>query len=173
MADQKTQGRENGRGPIGGELLESEGAGSQPSTPLVLLWGLGAETPKGAALHTMFQGIGVRVRDVGAGQLGELVGYLAELPGYAETPGTSGSESFAGDAAAEEFVLFCHMSDDQVMGFVRLMRTAGLAVGCKAALTEHNRSWTFGGLLSEVAQEHAAMARMRAQASEKAPGAAQ
>lgn len=170
MTDREIDGQVDGRG-AGADGLRA-GAGDRPPAPLVLLWGFGADAPKGAALHELFCALDIRVKDVASDQLGEQVGLLAELPGFAAptVPASSAAPpaSTAGPAAAgdsvNEFVLFCHMPDEQVMGLVRLMRTAGLAVGCKAALTEHNRSWPFAELLREVAEEHAAMARMCAQA---------
>lgn len=170
MTDREVGGQVDGhRAGAGGR---GAGVGDQPPAPLVLLWGLGADAPKGAALHELFRALGIRVKDVAPDQLGERVGLLAELPGFAapSAPASSAVPAVppAGPAPAgdpvDEFVLFCHMPDEQVMGLVRLMRTAGLAVGCKAALTEHNRSWPFAELLREVAEEHAAMARMCAQA---------
>lgn len=170
---------------VGGQVDgHRAGAGDRPPAPLVLLWGLGADAPKGAALHELFRALGIRVKDVAPDQIGERVGLLAELSGFAAPTAPASSKAPAAPVAGpsstvpaappagpapagdpvDEFVLFCHMPDEQVMGLVRLMRTAGLAVGCKAALTEHNRSWPFAELLREVAEEHAAMARMCAQA---------
>lgn len=170
MTDREIDGQVDGRGAGAGG--HRAGAGDRPPAPLVLLWGLGADAPKGAALHELFCALDIRVKDVASDQLGEQVGLLAELPGFAAPtvpassaapPASTAGPAPAGDSV-NEFVLFCHMPDEQVMGLVRLMRTAGLAVGCKAALTKHNRSWPFAELLLEVAEEHAAMARMCAQA---------
>lgn len=182
MTDREIGGQVDGRGAGAGG--RGVGAGDQPPAPLVLLWGLGVDAPKGAALHELFRALGIRVKDVAPDQLGERVGLLAELPGFAvpsapaspevptapaagpssAIPPAPAADPAPAGASVDEFALFCHMPDEQVMGLVRLMRTAGLAVGCKAALTEHNRSWPFVELLREVAEEHAAMARMCAQA---------
>ena len=126
-------------------------------TPLALLLNLGAASPPGAALHALLQGAGVSVRDVAPSELEDPVGYLAGLPGYA-----AAEKPYGGAVPATEFVLLCHMPDNDVMALVRAMRAAGVSVGCKATLTEHNRSWKFADLVEEVAAEHAAMAQMRA-----------
>lgn len=126
-------------------------------TPLALLLNLGATSPKGAALHALLREAGVSVRDVDLSELDDSVGYLAGLPGYAAS-----EKPYGGAAPATEFMLLCHMPDNDVTALVRTMRAAGVPVGCKAALTEHNRSWKFVDLVEEVAAEHAAMAQMRA-----------
>lgn len=126
--------------------------------PLALTLNLEPTSPKGAALHALFQGADVQIRPVTAAQLADPVGYLADLPGFSPT-----ASLYTGPVPTEEFLLLCHMPDEKVMELVRAMRTAGCSVGCKATLTEHNRSWPFVRLVQEVSEEHAAMARYRAQ----------
>lgn len=149
--------------------------------PRALLFNLEPTTSKGAAIHELLAAVGVDVRDVACDELGLTVGYLAGLPGFsaetvasappAEATGRSGSPAgpSAGDVPDDEFMLMCHMPDDKVIGLMRVMRAANVPVGCVATLTEFNRSWQFGNLVCEVAKEHAAMEKYRA---EKAAGKA-
>lgn len=125
--------------------------------PLALLLNLGAASPKGAALHALLREVGVSARDVDPSELGDSAGYLAGLPGY-----VASERPYGGAVPATEFMLLCHMPDSDVTALVRTMRATGVPVGCKAVLTEHNRSWKFVDLVEEVAAEHAAMAQMRA-----------
>ena len=126
--------------------------------PLALLLNLNATAPKGAAVHQLLSQQGVAVRDIQTSQLTDAVGYLAGLPGFSPA-----SEPYAGAVPAVEFMLLCHMPDNKVTELVRAMRAAGCSVGCKATLTEHNRTWPFVRLVQEVSEEHAMMAQYRAQ----------
>ena len=128
------------------------------SEPVALLLNLEATSPKGAALHQLFAQAGVMVHDIEPAQLADPVGYLADLPGFSPA-----EEQYAGVIPTEEFVLLCHMPDENVMELVRAMRAGGCSVGCKATLTEHNRTWPFVRLVQEVSEEHAAMTQYRAQ----------
>lgn len=128
-----------------------------PQQPLALTCNLDATSPKGAAVQTLLTNAGVFVRPIALDELGQTVGYLAGLPGFSAT-----QTPYAGPLPQDEFLLLCFMDDNAVMDVVRAMRAAGCPVGCKATLTEHNRSWPFGQLIQEVSEEHAAMARYRA-----------
>lgn len=126
-----------------------------PCEPLALV--LNLDTPKGAAVRQVLLDAGVTVRPVLPRELGDPVGYLVGLPGFSPAP-----QPYAGAVPTEEFLLLCHLPDEQVLELVRAMRLASCPVGCKATLTEHNRSWPFAQLVEEVAHEHAAMAHCRA-----------
>ncbi len=101
------------------------------------------------------------MRPVDAAELGQTVGHLAGLPDFPER--ADGAPAGADPLPTDEFLLLCNMEEDQIMAIIRAMRPAGISIGCKATLTEHNRRWTFGALIREVSEEHAAMARYRAQ----------
>ena len=126
--------------------------------PVALLLNLEATSPKGAALHQLLAQAGVAARDIKPAQLADSVGYLAGLPGFLPA-----EERHTGVIPTEEFVLLCHMPDENVMELVRAMRAGGCSVGCKATLTEHNRTWPFVRLVQEVSEEHASMTQYRAQ----------
>lgn len=125
--------------------------------PLALTFNLDITSPKGAAIQTLLDTQGIAVRAISLDELGQTVGYLAELPGFSAT-----RKPYTGPLPQDEFLLLCFMDDTAVMDVVRAMRAAGCPVGCKATLTEHNRSWSFGQLVQEVSEEHAAMMRYRA-----------
>lgn len=129
--------------------------------PLALLVNLDADTPKGAALRAFLRTSGVEVRAVEPAQMSSTAGNLAGLPGFAPA-----DAPYRGPVPNEEFLLLCHMPDEQVMELVRGMRAAGVAVGCKAALTEHSRNWPFIELMREVCEEHATMQAARAAAQQ-------
>ena len=112
MTDREIGGQVDGRGAGAGG--HRAGAGDRPPAPLVLLWGLGADAPKGAALRGLFCALDIRVKDDASDQRGEQVGLLAELPGFAAPtapassaapPARSAGPAPAGDPV-DEFVLF-------------------------------------------------------------------
>lgn len=139
-----------------------------PIAPLVLLRNLGASSPKGPALHALFEGAGVGTRVVDDSELAESVGYLAGIPSFSPALKTGATMTPLEDTLlSEEFVLFCHMPDNRVMELVRTMRAAGISIGCKAMLTEHNQSWPFVRLIQEVSEEHATMTRLRQAANNR------
>lgn len=139
-----------------------------PIAPLALLRNLGESSPKGPALHALLEGAGVGIRTVSDSELAESVGYLAGIPGFSPAPKTSATVTLPEDALlSEEFVLFCYMPDNRVMELARAMRAAGISVGCKAMLTEHNQSWPFVRLMQEVSEEHATMTRLRQAANNR------
>ncbi len=129
--------------------------------PVALTFNLDPASPKGATLRALLEGAGVAMRPVDAAELGQTVGHLAGLPGFSANP--QDAPVRADPLPTDEFLLLCNMEEDQVMAVIRSLRPAGVAIGCKATLTEHNRHWTFDALVREVSEEHAAMARYRAQ----------
>lgn len=123
--------------------------------PKVLLYRLGGETEKGAALRALLDGAKLPALTVGAEQLGETAGRLAATnaaPTAAPPPE---------GAPACEFMLLCGLGDRQLDRLLAAMRRAGLSVPYKAVLTEHNKSWPLGTLIEEVAREHARMTAAR------------
>lgn len=132
--------------------------------PRALLLNLGADSPKGAAVHAVLAQAGVTAIDITDNQLGCVVGQLAGLPAFA-TADSHETRTCTTSAArpSEEFMLLCNLPDDTAMAVLRNMRAAGCPVGCKAMLTEYNRAWPLIQLVQEVCEEHAAMARLRAE----------
>jgi hypothetical protein len=99
---------------------------------------------------------GVEVAEATPAQLGDQVGALAGLPGFARarTP-------YAGSVPAEPFLLLCHFEDDHLWRVVRALREADASDALKCSLTPANRTWTLAQLMAEVSREHAAVQAQR------------
>ena len=125
--------------------------------PKVLLYRLGEETEKGAALRAILAELKLLTLTVGPEQTGETAGRLAATnaaPAAAPPPEP---------APEAEFMLLCGLTDRQLDRLLAAMRRAGVSVPYKAVLTEHNKSWPFASLIEAVAQEHAMMTAARKQ----------
>lgn len=119
--------------------------------PKVLLYRLGEETEKGAALRAVLREQKLLTLTVAENQLGETAGRLASTnaaPVDAAAPET---------VPAAEFMLLCALGDRQLDRLLAAMRRAGVYIPYKALLTEHNRDWTLAALIDEVEREHEAM----------------
>ena len=121
--------------------------------PKVLLYRLGEETEKGAALRAVLREQKLLTLTVAENQLGETAGRLASTnaaPVDAAAPET---------VPTAEFMLLCALGDRQLDRLLAAMRRAGVSVPYKAVLTEHNKEWKLCKLIEGVAREHEQMKR--------------
>jgi len=125
--------------------------------PKVLLYRLGEETEKGAALRAILAELKLLTLTVGPEQTGETAGRLAATNA---APAAAPPPEHAPEA---EFMLLCGLTDRQLDRLLAVMRRAGVSVPYKAVLTEHNKNWPFASLIEAVAQEHAMMTAARKQ----------
>lgn len=94
---------------------------------------------------------GLRVKKVGPADLERNVGFLAGLDPEAPAPETPSP------APEEPAVIFCGVTDQTLDASLAALKRAKY-FGLKAVLTQTNRAWTLGALLSELVRERAAMA---------------
>ena len=117
----------------------------------VLLYRLGEETEKGAALRAVLREQKLPALTVEENQLNETAGRLASS--NAAPCDASAPES----PPRAEFMLLCALGERQLDRLLAAMRRAGVSVPYKAVLTEYNKDWKFCKLIEEVAQEHERM----------------
>jgi hypothetical protein len=137
--------------------------GNAPREPWqgVVLYRLGEDSEKGAALRALLGELGIKARTVDESQLGEPVGALVGLPGF-----KSRKLPYAGEVPTCEFMLV-HLPDAALTALLLKMRDAGISVGCKATVTPTNKLWPFGALVQEVSAEHAMMTSARTDATDE------
>lgn len=119
----------------------------------VLLYRLGEETEKGAALRAVLREQKLLTLTVEENQLGETAGRLVSTNAApVDAPVPEG-------APETEFMLLCALGDHQLDRLLAAMRRAGVSVPYKAVLTETNKTWKLCKLIEEVAKEHELMKR--------------
>ncbi len=122
--------------------------------PLVALYGLDAQTPRGDAVRAVVEQLGFAVRTVGKEDLGASVGAIAGLMGSPKS-----GKPCSVDVPDVEFMLVSGLSNSQLDQLLAALREADASVALKAQVTQHNRFWPMHLLIAEVAKEHAAMSR--------------
>ena len=131
--------------------LEQRRAGA---SGCALLWNLDAGTERGDAVRSLLDAAGIEARTVTPAML---IQTPARILGSGRAHDSHGPRGHVAGAPACEFMLLCGVPSDTLQGFLAASREAGAVVGCKAVLTDANRIWPLGRLISEVAAEHAAM----------------
>ncbi|MFR5601090.1 MAG: DUF3783 domain-containing protein [Lachnospiraceae bacterium] len=95
--------------------------------------------------------MGVRIKNITPEQTGELVGYLAGIPGF--EPQAEGTP--AGDMIPEEMLVMKNFSSGRMDQLLMGLRKAGVPkINLKAVITEQNSKWTFYQLYQELKEEH-------------------
>ena len=135
---------------------KKKSAGAKPAGPLAALYNLDSGTERGDAVRAVLAAQGIRVKTVAEDMLGDPVGAIVGLVGFRRS-----SKPFAGEVPKAEFMLLHNVSGQRLSDLLAAMREAGCSVGCKAQVTQHNRLWPFGTLVSEVSREHEAMSGAR------------
>lgn len=97
---------------------------------------------------------GVRVRPVAPEQMGETVGHLFGLKGFAAREGAEPVPA----APAEPALVLSGFSRQRLDALLTAMKRAGVPfIAHKAMLTPTNVSWTFAQLCEELSREHQAV----------------
>ena len=130
----------------------SKPSGAKPAGPLAALYNLDSGTKRGDAVRAVLAARGIRVKTVTADMLGDPVGAIVGLVGFRRS-----SKPFAGDVPETEFMLLHNVTGQKLTDLLAAMRQADCSIGCKAQVTQANRLWPFGTLVTEVSREHAAM----------------
>lgn len=81
-------------------------------------------------------------------ELNQRVGTLIGLAGFDEIPNTAPAHH------SIDLMLFEEASDEEIRKLNERLQANGTAMKRKAMLTEHNKSWIFHDLLSEIEREH-------------------
>ena len=126
------------------------------SGPMAALYNLDAGTSRGDAVRGVLAAQGIRVKTVTDDMLGDPVGAVVGLAGFRHL-----KKPFQGEAPQGEFMLLHDVTGARLNELLAAMREADASVGCKAQVTQHNRTWPFATLVNEVAREHAAMTSAR------------
>lgn len=113
------------------------------------------QSPKVTKLKGVLVRMGVRIKNITAGQVMQQVGYLAGIDGYEE----QGQSAEAEIPVIGEEVLVMHRFSSRRMDELLLnMRKAGVPkIELKAIVTESNCLWTFYRLYEELKEEHEKM----------------
>lgn len=127
-----------------------------------------------ARLKGVLVRMGVRIRNVGPGQVMEPVGSLLGLPGYekegirpkeADAPGGQAIPARENQPAmeeipeiAEQMLVMHNFSSSRLDALLLNLRKAGVPkISLKAVVTETNAAWTFYRLYEEIKEEHGKM----------------
>ena len=107
-----------------------------------------------AAARKAFAVQGIRVHPVSPQQMGETVGHLFGLKGFA--PREDGAAVPA--APAEPALVLSGFSRQRLDALLSALKRAGVpTIAHKAMLTPTNVGWTFAQLCEEISREHQAM----------------
>lgn len=113
-------------------------------------------TPEQSAKVTKLKGVlvrmGVRIKNITAGQVMQQVGYLAGLDGYEEQELPEGMEL---PVIGEEILVMHRFGSRRIDELLLNLRKAGVPkIELKAIVTESNCPWTFYQLYEELKEEH-------------------
>lgn len=117
--------------------------------------------PDVAKLKGVLVRMGIRIKNVGPEQVKQKVGYLAGMPGFAETDSVD-KESMDKESEipfiTEEMLVMKNFSSRRIDELLANLRKAGVPkIALKAVITEQNSQWTFCRLYEELKEEHKAM----------------
>lgn len=113
--------------------------------------------PHVAKLKSVLVRMGVRIKNIGADQIMEQVGFLAGIEGFEKHAAESG-ENEPLPVISEEVLVMKNFSSRRIDELLFNLRKAGVPkLGLKAVLTEHNCKWTFFQLYKELKEEHESM----------------
>lgn len=115
-------------------------------------------TKKTAKLKAVLIQMGVRIKNIGACQVGERVGYLAGMDGY--------EKNEIGEALpliSQEVLVMKDFSSRRMDELFLRIRKAGIPkIDLKAVITATNAGWTFYQLYEEILAEHRQMENQNA-----------
>lgn len=114
--------------------------------------------PDVAKLKGVLVRMGIRIKNVGPEQVKQKVGYLAGMPGFAETDSVDKESETS--FITEEMLVMKNFSSRRIDELLANLRKAGVPkIALKAVITEQNSQWTFCRLYEELKEEHKAMTR--------------
>lgn len=114
--------------------------------------------PDVAKLKGVLVRMGIRIKNVGPEQVKQKVGYLAGMPGFAETE--SMDKESGTSFITEEMLVMKNFSSRRIDELLANLRKAGVPkIALKAVITEQNSQWTFCRLYEELKEEHNAMTK--------------
>lgn len=108
------------------------------------------EENKDKQIGILCQSLKIHVLHVKREDYCQKLGYLAGIQGFAR-----GVDSYQGKGLPAEMMVFSGMDSNQVDGFLKEYKGAGIApIGCKAIITPNNVFWTAEELFRELLHEH-------------------
>lgn len=114
--------------------------------------------PDVAKLKGVLVRMGIRIKNVGPEQVKQKVGYLAGMPGFAETE--SMDKESGTSFITEEMLVMKNFSSRRIDELLANLKKAGVPkIALKAVITEQNSQWTFCRLYEELKEEHNAMTK--------------
>ncbi|MEG1074749.1 MAG: DUF3783 domain-containing protein [Ruthenibacterium sp.] len=121
---------------------------TQNAAPLALYYNLPSDSA--AALCAVLDDFSIAARVISAADLARPVGTLAGVGGKIGT-------AFVGTPPDAELLLLANFEDALLNQLLDALRAKGVAIGLKAIVTKHNRTWTALALITELLREKAAM----------------
>lgn len=99
--------------------------------------------------------MGVRIKNIGADQVLEKVGYLAGMEGYTPCPREVSKEL---PALSRDVLVMKNFTDGRIDTLLAGLRKAGVPkIELKAVITPQNAQWSFYELYQELEKEHEAL----------------
>lgn len=123
----------------------------RPAAPKILFYG-GADPEKVQSVAAFCQQEDISFGQVTASQLGDSLGFLAGVSGFAPA-----EKPWEQPLPQREAMIFCGIEEKRVRQLLDKMNGRQLRVELKAIMTPHNQGWTFGDLLAELEKEHLAL----------------
>lgn len=105
-------------------------------------------------LKSVLVRMGIRIKNIGPDRVGQKVGYLAGLDGFAEQSEEQGGML---PVIPEEMMVLHGFSSSRLDELLVQLRRAKASVALKAVLTESNCAWSFYQLYEEIRAEHEMM----------------
>lgn len=96
----------------------------------------------------------IRIKTVTKNMYSQPIGFLAGITGIKKA-----NTLYEGSLFAEEMLVFCGFSKEDLDTFLDQCRKKDAAVGLKAIITPHNIFWTSEQLFAELCREREAMER--------------
>lgn len=119
----------------------------------ILLYRLGEDTGKGAALRALLTQMSIPFVTVNAEDLSQTVGFLAGLDSLSLP-----AAPYQGEIPCEECMVMRGLSSAKLDRLLRNMRQMGIPpVTLKAMVTPINKDWTMLQLMTEIKKEHEQM----------------
>lgn len=109
--------------------------------------------PEAAKAKSVFARMGVRIKTITPDLLGEPLGFLAGLAGFAP-----GGQPPQAPAPPDPVLVLCNFAGHRLDALLQGLRKAGVPrTVYKAVLTPSNAAWTLSALAEELAEERAAL----------------
>lgn len=100
-------------------------------------------------LRELADSLDFRIKDIKEDQVGQKVGYLAELEGFKKD-----MQAVAKKAEEVELILFVNFEEEKLIEVLKELKKEGLYFPHKAGITDTSKDWEFNYLLSHIQKEN-------------------